>query len=108
MGNGKTNQMGQINGTELSGLKKTHTGQAAGARHAEQIGISKSQIYHARRWNSNALSQYYLTNISRKFVWAMAGFNFYTSGNFYLPQARVPVSELLECTVWPWIDNWMQ
>ncbi|EFW13791.1 conserved hypothetical protein [Coccidioides posadasii str. Silveira] len=94
-------------GTGLSGLKKTHAGQAAGARHAEQIGVSEGQICCAGRWNSDALSQCYLTNISRKFVWAMAGFDSHTPGNFYLLQARVPVPESLEHAVWPWVDDWM-
>ncbi|EFW21260.1 conserved hypothetical protein [Coccidioides posadasii str. Silveira] len=95
-------------GTGLSDLKKTHAGQAAEARHAEQIGVSESQICCAGRWNSDALSQCYLTNISRKFVQAMTSFDSCTPGNFYLLWARVPVPESLECAVWPWINDWMQ
>ncbi|EAS32210.3 uncharacterized protein CIMG_13776 [Coccidioides immitis RS] len=95
-------------GTGLSGLKKTHAGRAAGARHAEQVGVSEGQIRRAGRWNSDALSQCYLTNIPRKFVRAMAGFDSRTPGNFYLPRARVPVPESLERAVWPWVDDWMR
>ena len=95
-------------GTGLAALKKTHAGRANGARHAELAGVDESQIRRAGRWSNDALSQCYLTNIPRKFVRAMAGFDSRTVGNFYLPRAKVAPPRSLEQAVWPWVDDWLQ
>ncbi|OJD09910.1 hypothetical protein ACJ73_10022, partial [Blastomyces percursus] len=57
-----------FNRTGLIALEKTHAGRANGVRTAELAGVSDSQIRRAGRWNNDALSQSYLTNLPRKFV----------------------------------------
>ncbi|KKZ68700.1 hypothetical protein EMCG_05693 [[Emmonsia] crescens] len=93
-----------FNRTGLIALKKTHAGRANGARTAELAEVSDSQIRRAGRWNSDALSQFYLTNIPRKFVRAMAGFNPNLEGGFYLPRACVSPPDELVQAIWPWIS----
>jgi hypothetical protein len=85
----------------VSSLKKIHTGRITGARNAETLGVSEEQIRRAGRWNSDAMSNCYLTNIPNQFVRAAAGFNLYTTGDYSIPRANVPVPEELIREIWP-------
>ncbi len=97
-----TNKMFKAAG--VTTLKKTH-GRGQGSQEAERGGVSEHQIRRAGRWNTDALSQSYLTNLPLEFVRVMAGFK-PTPKNFYLPQAKVkPPMSLVRC-LWPWADQW--
>ena len=97
-----------FSGTGLNTLKKTHAGWANGVKTAELAGVGDGQIHHAGQWNTDALSQSYLTNIPRKFVWAMSGFNPDLMGGFYIPQASVSPPDELVQALWPWADDYLQ
>ena len=92
---------------KLSTLKKANAGRAQGAKQAELCGVNEGQIRRAGRWNSDSLTSCYLTNIPRKFVRGMAGFEPQAQGNYYLPRAKVEPSPELQQAVWPWVDKWM-
>src|SRR5207248_1372196 len=62
-------------GANAMSLKKTHAGRSQGAKHAELKNVSEGQIRRAGRWNSDALTNGYLTHLPRKFMRSMAGFN---------------------------------
>lgn len=95
-------------GTGVFTRKKTHAGRSNGARAAELRGVSESEIRRAGHWNTDAMTNCYLTNVPREFAKAMAGFDLRTPGNYYIPRARVPVPESLERVVWPWVDDWLR
>ena len=92
--------------TELQSLKKTHAGRSQGAQYAELAGVSENQIRRAGRWNNDALSSCYLSNLPRKFVRSIAGFPPTPAGNYYLPRAKIQPPASLRRTLWPWIDEW--
>ena len=94
-------------GANVASLKKTHAGRSQGARHAELNGVNEGQIRRAGRWNSDALTNCYLTHLPRKFMRSMAGFAASVQGNFFLPRARVPPPRSLERSVWPFVDEWL-
>jgi hypothetical protein len=91
----------------LNTVKKTHIGRSEGARWAELNGVSENQIRRAGHWNSDALTNCYLTHLPRKFLRAMAGFNPSIQGNYYLPRAKIQPPESLTHAVWPWVDEWL-
>src|SRR5262249_1999012 len=76
-----------------------------GARHAELNGVDEGQIRRAGRWDSDALTNCYLTHLPRKFMRSMAGFSASVQGNFFLPRARVVPPRSLEQAVWPFVDE---
>ena len=104
-------QLGWINkmfaGANVMSLKKTHAGRSQGARHAELKGVSEGQIRRAGRWNSDSLTNCYLTQLPRKFIRSMAGFSPSAQGSFYLPRAKVLPPRSLEQAVWPFVDKWL-
>lgn len=95
-------------GAGLTSIKKTHAGRAQGAKHAELAGVSESQIRRAGRWNTDSLTNSYLTNIPREFVRGMAGFSPAVQGNYFLPRAQVVPPLSLQEEVWPWVDIWLK
>ena len=94
-------------GAGVTSLKKTHAGRSQGAKHAELKGVNEGQIRRAGRWNSDALTNCYLTHLPRKFMRSMAGFSPSTQGNFYLPRAKTLPPQSLEQAVWPFVDEWL-
>jgi len=62
-------------GAKVTSLKKTHAGRSQGAKHAELKGVNGGQIRRAGRWNSDALTNCYLTHLPRKFIRSMADFS---------------------------------
>ena len=90
----------------VGSIKKTHAGRARGAQYAELAGVSEAQIRRAGRWNSDALTNCYLSNIPLEFVRSMAGFPPAQAGNYYLPRAKIHPPESLVHAVWPWVDQW--
>ncbi|KAG2225155.1 hypothetical protein INT45_009484 [Circinella minor] len=91
----------------LHSKAKTHAMRGSGARMAEQLGTSESFIQRLGRWNSNALSKKYLTNVPREVLRTLAGFTA-EAGQFYLSCAAViPPPELCR-KVFPWVDVWRQ
>jgi Centromere DNA-binding protein complex CBF3 subunit, domain 2 len=89
-------------------LKKTHTGRSQGAKHAELNSINEGQIRRTGLWNHDALMNYYLTHLPRKFMLSMAGFPLSLQGAFFLPRARVLSPQSLERVVWPFVDEWLK
>ena len=94
-------------GNHVVSLRKVHVGRKEGAQHAETLGVSEEQIRRAGHWNSDAMSNCYLTNIPNHFVRATAGFNPHTTGDYFIPRANVPVPEVLVRAIWPWVDEWL-
>jgi hypothetical protein len=86
-------------GADVASLKNPHAGRLQGVKHAELNGVDKGQIRRAGRWNHNALTNYYLTNLPRKFMRNMTGFPPSLQGAFFLPRARVLPPESLERAV---------
>jgi len=93
-------RLGWINkmftGADVMSLKETHAGRSQGAKHAELNGTPECQIRHAGRWNSDTLTNCYLTRLPRKFMRSMAGFSPFVQGNFCLPRAKVLPPRSLE------------
>jgi hypothetical protein len=94
-------------GANVTSLKKTHAGRSQGAKHAELKGINEGQIRRAGGWNSDALTNCYITHLPRKFMRSMAGFSPSIQGNFYLPRAKTLPPRSLEQAVWPFVDEWL-
>jgi hypothetical protein len=94
-------------GAGVTSLKNTHAGRSQGAKHAELKDVNEGQIRRAGRWNSDALTNCYLTHLPRKFMRSMAGFSPSTQGNFYLPRAKTLPPQPLDQAVWPFVDEWL-
>ena len=94
-------------GANVTSLKKTHAGRSQGAKYAELNGVNEGRIRRAGRWNSDAMTNYYLTHLPRKFIRSMAGFSPSIQGNFYLPRAKTLPPRSLEQAVWPFVDEWL-
>jgi hypothetical protein len=92
---------------QISSYKKTHAGRKQGAQHAELLGVSESQIQRAGRWNTDAMSNAYLSHIPRKFVRAAAGFPSSGRGDYFIPRAQVLPPDSLVRKIWPWVDEWI-
>ena len=90
----------------LSSIKKTHAGRAQGAKQAELEGVPEAQIRRAGQWNTDALSNCYLSHLPRDFVRSMAGFDPARQGNYYVPRTKVTPPLALLSAVWPWLDQW--
>lgn len=91
----------------LHSKAKTHAMRGSGARMAESLGTSEASIQRLGRWNSNALSKKYLTNIPREALRTLAGFT-REAGQFYLPRAVVYPCTELRRKVFPWVDHWRE
>lgn len=89
----------------LSSYKKTHLGWSQGAKQAEMDGVEEGQIRRAGRWNQDALTNYYLSHLPRKFLCIMAGFSPEATGNYYLPWAKILPPESLRKALWLWVDQ---
>jgi len=83
-------------GANVASLKKTHAGRSPGAKHVELNGVNEGQIRRAGRWNSDVLTNSYLTHLPRKFMRSMTGFSPSIQGNFYLPRAKTLPPRSLE------------
>jgi hypothetical protein len=92
---------------DISSYKKTHAGRKQGAQHAELRGVSESQIQRAGRWNTDAMSNAYLSHIPRKSVRARAGFAPNGRGDYFIPRAQVVPPDTLVRRIWPWVDEWI-
>lgn len=83
-------------GAGLFTRKQTRAGRFNGARAAELRRVSEAEICRAGHWNTDAMTNCYLTNVPCEFSKAMAGVDLRTPGNYYIPHARVPVPEFPE------------
>ena len=88
--------------------KKTHAGRGQGAREAETRGATEFDIRRAGRWNSDTMSNAYLSSFPRTAIKALAGFNVNFQANYYLPRAKEEPSDALASRVWPQLDGWLQ
>lgn len=88
--------------------KKTHAGRGQGAREAETRGATEFDIRRAGRWNSDTMSNAYLSSFPRSAIKALAGFDVNFQANYYLPRAKEEPSEGLTSQVWPQLDAWLQ
>jgi hypothetical protein len=73
--------------------KKTHT------------GVTEFDIRRARQWNSDTMSNAYLSSFPRSAIKALAGFDVNFQANYYLPRAKEEASEELARQVWPQVDG---
>jgi hypothetical protein len=88
--------------------KKTHAGRGQGAREAETRGATEFDIRRAGRWNSDTMSNAYLSSFPRTAIKALAGFDINFQANYHLPRAKETPSERLASQVWPQLDVWLQ
>ena len=66
-----------------------------GAREAETRGATEFDIRRAGRWNSDTMSNAYLSSFPRSAIKALAGFDINFQANYYLPRAKEEPSEEL-------------
>ena len=90
----------------LRSYKKTHAGRVQGSQDAELAGVPEAQIRRAGRWNTDAMSNCYLSGIPLDFVRSTAGFRPTQHGDYYLPRAKVQPPASLVRSLWPWVDQW--
>lgn len=91
----------------LQSLKKTHAGRSEGAKQSELNGTAEGQIRRGGRWNTDALTNCYLSNLPREFIRGMADFDPNKPGNYYLPRAKILPPQSLVRSLWPWVDQWL-
>jgi hypothetical protein len=72
----------------VTSLRKTHAGRSQRAKYTELKGVDEGQTRRTGRWNSDALTNCYLTYLPRKFMRSMTGFSPSIQGNFYLLRAK--------------------
>jgi Centromere DNA-binding protein complex CBF3 subunit, domain 2 len=89
----------------ISSSKKTHAGRGAGARSAEEKGVSDMMIRRAGRWNNDQMNGCYTTSLPRDAMRGLAGFPL-AAGSFYLPRAQVMPSIALQQMIFPATDSW--
>ena len=70
--------------------------------------MAEFDIRRAGRWNSDTMSNAYLSSFPRAAIKALAGFNVNFQANYYLPRAKEEPSEELARQVWPQIDGWLR
>jgi Centromere DNA-binding protein complex CBF3 subunit, domain 2 len=91
----------------LQSLKKTHAGRSEGAKQSELKGTAEGQIRRGGRWNTDALTNCYLSNLPQEFIRGMADFNPNKPGDYYLPRAKILPPQSLVRSLWPWVDQWL-
>ena len=69
----------------LHSYKKTHAGRVQRSQDAELAGVPEAQICWARQWNTDVMSNCYLSGIPLDFVQSTAGFHSTQHGDYYLP-----------------------
>ena len=73
---------------------------------ADLYGVPDSDIRRTGKWNSDVMTNSYLSPLARKFIRIMAGFK--TDSLYHLPRAiEEPCSEL-KALVFPWADSWQE
>jgi hypothetical protein len=83
---------------------KTHMGRGAGARMADVLGASESDVRRSGRWNQQAISCY-LTSLPRETMRTLAGFP-KDRGHFYIPRAAVEPPDSLKEMIFPDVSRW--
>lgn len=74
------------------------------SRMADLGGASEADINRAGRWDSSAMTQYYLTTMPRMTMRVLAGFAL-NPGTYFIPRDIDPLQEL-EHMVFPDVDLW--
>jgi Centromere DNA-binding protein complex CBF3 subunit, domain 2/Transcriptional activator of glycolytic enzymes len=92
----------------LQSLRKTHAGRSEGAKQSELNGTAEGQIRRGGRWNTDALTNCYLSNLPQEFIRGMADFDPNKPGNYYLPRAKILPPQSLVRSLWPWVDQWLR
>src|SRR5690554_215280 len=84
--------------------KITHGGRHAGAREAEQHGVSRDDIAAGGRWmvGQNKLGLHYLSRLPIRCAFAMAGFK---DKPFSLPRNKINPPIELQRTIFGWIEE---
>jgi hypothetical protein len=75
--------------------KKTHAGRGQDARETETRDATEFDIRRARRWNSDIMSDAYLSSFLRSAIKVLAGFDVNFQANYHLPRAKEELSEEL-------------
>ena len=68
--------------------------------------MNEGQIRRAGHWNTDSLTNAYLTHLPLKFVRGIAGFG-QKGGSYYLPRAKILPPDSLVHSLWPWVDAWL-
>lgn len=84
--------------------KITHIFRGCASRMADLGGAAESDINRAGRWDSSAMTQYYLTTMPRMTLRVLAGFET-SAGTFWLARDLDPPEDL-ERMVFPDVDLW--
>jgi integrase len=82
----------------------THIFRGSAARMADLQGASERDIARAGRWDMSAMTQYYLTTLSRETMRVLAGFSV-ERGSFWIARDLDPPKEL-EDMIFPQATSW--
>jgi hypothetical protein len=75
--------------------KITHAGRGQDARETETRDATEFDIRRARRWNSDTMSNAYLSSFLRSAIKVLAGFDVNFQANYHPPRAKEELSEEL-------------
>ena len=69
-----TRQLLDTGGSTAVQKSRLHVARDEGTKFADIAGAEESQVWRAGHWRSDALTRPYLTNLTRQFMRALAGF----------------------------------
>lgn len=90
---------GMLKMANMQGKKVTHMFRGCASRMADLGGAAEAEINRAGRWDSSAMTQYYLMTMPRMTVRVLAGFS-PTPGTYFIARDIEPPEEL-ESMVFP-------
>jgi Centromere DNA-binding protein complex CBF3 subunit, domain 2 len=90
----------------IPSTKVNQAPRAAAAIMSEAAGVDEGQIRRCGRWNSDAMSSSYLTNIPRQAMRCLAGFNKNQTALFWPRNSVLPSLEL-QAQVFPGLNYWL-
>jgi hypothetical protein len=89
---------------EVYSKEKAHSARIQSVRHAELGGVSELKIRRTGRWNTDAMTEFYVSYLPRGFIRSIAGFP--QEGKVYLlpsPRGRSLCTQIRSET-----DVWLQ
>ncbi|KAE8183867.1 hypothetical protein CF335_g8195 [Tilletia laevis] len=92
----------------LTGCKKvTHAARGSGAREAELLEVSSTDISRLGSWKASkdAMEQSYLTHLPVRALRAMGGFH-PNGGTYYLPRDTLEPTKELQNQIFPQVEQW--
>lgn len=94
-----------LNACGMISKAKTHCGRGSSVRMAELLGVPEFDLRQLGRWNTSAMEKCYLTQLPRRAMRALAGFDMEESNYFLRREVHIP--EDLKAKVFPWVDEWI-